>query len=238
MLKTEVRRIEDELALKKAADLILNEELIVVYFNGTYAFLCDCDAEAPADKLFQIKHRPREKSLSLVVDPAFLPDFIDLNHSSFNKHSLAALVQLQRRSHALGIVLPAGEHAPIALVQNGTILNVWTEYPPHRPLIKLTQAARLLGVRGFKGASTNLSHEPTYTTKEQVLNQFDGKVPLVLDGEGAVPRKRQKSTTLIDFTRSSPTVIRMGNVAVDEIQLICDALGLGKLEVDHNVKVL
>ncbi|MFK7801020.1 MAG: L-threonylcarbamoyladenylate synthase [Anaerolineae bacterium] len=237
-MKTVTRSIVDPSALVFAAELLSAHELIVVYFQGTYAFLCDCDATIPADKIFQIKNRPREKGLSLVVDPEFLPDFVELAHPAFERFPLEKSVELQRSLHALGLVFPASPNAPADIVQNGTILNVWTEYQPHRPLTQLTHLARSKGVRGFKGASTNLSHEPTYNTVEQVLAQFDGQVRLILDGEVPVFENRRKSTTLIDLTGKRPTMIRAGNVTADEVQSALTRVGYGKLEIAANVKVL
>ncbi|MFT5196816.1 MAG: tRNA A37 threonylcarbamoyladenosine synthetase subunit TsaC/SUA5/YrdC [Cellvibrionaceae bacterium] len=237
-MKTVTHSIIDPSALAFAADLLYAHELIVIYFQGTYAFLCDCDATEPADKIFQIKNRPREKGLSLVVDPEFLPDFVDLAHPAFEQFPLGKSIELQRSLHALGLVFPAGALAPADLVQNGTIMNVWTEYRPHRPLTQLTKLARAQGIRGFKGASTNLSHEPTYNTVEQVLAQFDGQIPLILDGVVPVPENRRKSTTLIDLTGERPTMIRAGNVTADEVQVALDQVDFGKLKIAANVKVL
>ncbi len=237
-MKTDVLNMTDPAALTRAADVIADGELIVVFFQGTYAFLCDADSTIPADKIFEIKDRPREKGLSLVVDPACLPDFVDVTHPIFKRYPFEKVITLQRSVFSIGLVLPAGSDAPADLVQNKTILNVWTEFPPHRPLAQLTHLARGKGVRGFKGASTNLSDEPTYNTVEQVLAQFDGEIPLILDGSEPVPLARRKSTTLVDLTQNRPTMIRAGNVSADEVQAGLDEIGFGRLKIAENVKIL
>lgn len=237
-MKTETLSISNFGSLAIAADLLVAGELIVVYFQGTYAFLCDADASAPAEKIFEIKNRPREKGLSLVVDPAYLIDFVDLSHPAFNRFPLERCEKLQRSLHAIGLVLPAGTNAPADLVQSGTILNVWTEYPPQFPLSQLVRFARAKGLRGFKGASTNLSYEPTYSTVDQVLAQFDGSIPLILDGAERAPLERRKSTTLIDLTGERPRMIRAGNVSADEVQTALDQVGFGQLAIDPQVKIL
>ena len=237
-MKTKICTITEPEDLEVAAEILAADGLIVVFFQGTYAFLCDADATKPADKIFEIKSRPREKGLSLVVDPGFLPEFVDVNHSIFHRFPLEKAIELQRSLHALGLVFPAGSGAPVDLVQNGTIMNVWTEYPPHNPLGQLTNLARARGVRGFKGASTNLSHEATYNTVEQVLAQFDGKIPLILEGGMPVAEHRRKSTTLVDLTCERPTIIRAGNVSAEEVQVALDRVGFGKLEIAKNVKIL
>lgn len=237
-MKTQTVSIVEPTSLALAADMLAAGELIVVYFQGTYAFLCDADASTPAEKIFEIKNRPREKGLSLVVDPAYLIDFVDLDHSVFDRFPLEQCVKLQRSLHAIGLVFPAGPNAPADLVQSGTIMNVWTEYPPHFPLSQLVRLARAKGLRGFKGASTNLSHEPTYNSIDQVLVQFDGLIPLVLDGIDPVAESRRKSTTLVDLNGERPTIIRAGNVTADEVQVALDEVGFGQLEISSNVKIL
>ncbi len=237
-MKTEIRDINSPTALAHAADALAGGALIVVYFHGTYAFLCDCHAVEPAERIFALKNRPKEKNLSLVVDPQFLPDFVDLTHPAFARFPLAQTIQLQRSLHALGVILPAAQTAPADLLQNGTILNVWTEYLPHRPLAQLTQLAHERGVRGFKGASTNLSDEPTYNTVAQVVAQFDGKLPLILDDRIPLPRWRRKSTTLVDLTGAQPQVVRAGNVPTQELQMALDEVGFGRLSLAPNLKTL
>lgn len=237
-MRTKIVDVANPDSFYLTADLLAAGELIVFYFQGTYAFLCDCDAHVPAEKIFQIKKRPREKGLSLVVDPDALPEFVDLSHPAFESFPLKKSIDLQRSLHSLGIVFPAGPHAPADLVKDGTILNVWTEFPPIRPLSELTKLAQAKGVRGFKGASTNLSHEPTYITVDQVLAQFDGQIPLIFDSVEDAAEERRKSTTLIDLTGDRPLMIRAGNVTADELQNALDRVGFGPLEIAENVKVL
>lgn len=173
----------DPLSLEKTADLLTSGELIIVYFNGTYAFLCDADQMAPAEKLFALKKRPFSQTLSLVVDPIYLSDFVDQTHPAFTRFPLAQAIALQQQVHALGVIYPANAAtAPPDIVQAGTILNVWTEFQAaKRPFARLNALARARGMRGFKGASTNLSGEATYHHLNQVLSAFNGHIPVILD---------------------------------------------------------
>ena len=237
-MKTEILSINDLEALTFAAEVLADGGLIIVYFQGTYAFLCDVDSAEAANQVFSIKNRPREKGLSLVVDPRYLPDFVDMTHPAFERFPLEKASELQRQLHSVGVIYPAGPDAPPDLVQNGTILNVWTEYPPFRPFARLIELARAKGLRGFQGASTNLSHEDTYSSLSQVLEQFNGKIPLVLDSDLRLPPERRKSTTLIDLTGDQPTLIREGSVSAAELQSGLNRVGFGRLLIDGNVKVL
>ncbi|MEM7114957.1 MAG: Sua5/YciO/YrdC/YwlC family protein [Chloroflexota bacterium] len=226
--------------MERAADLLAAGELIIFYFNGTYAFLCDADQMAPARKLFGLKKRPLTQTLSLIVNPIHLPEFVDPNHPAFSRFPLGRAMALQKSIHALGLILPADlGSAPQDILQGDTILNIWTEYEEaNRPLARLTQLIRKRGLRACKGASTNLSTEPTYNTIEQVLEQFDGYVPLILDNPWKSPPARRKSTTILNLTSATPTIVRLGNVPVPELQQQLDQVGFGKLAIAPNVKRL
>ena len=71
-----------------------------------------------------------------------------------------------------------------------------------------------------------------------MLEQFDGAVPLILDGDVPVPESRRKSTTLVDLTGERPTMIRAGNVTAAEVQSALDRVGFGELVIAPDVKVL
>ena len=237
-MKTQIRDINDSQALAATADALACGELIIAYFHGTYAFLCDCDAPEPAERIFQLKRRAPEKSLSLVVDPNYLYEFVALAHPALARFPLERTIELQRTLHALGAILPASGGAPRDLLQNQTILNVWTEYPPHRPFAQLNHLARTRGLRGFKGASTNLSHEPTYSALEQVREQFDGQVAIILEGCIPLPPWRRKSTTLVDLTGEQPQLVRAGSVPTQELQTALDQVGFGRMAIAPNLNTL
>ncbi len=97
----------DQADLSKAADFIAEGHAVGVYFNATYAFLGDADQSAPADQIFRIKNRPRSKSLSLVCDPIYLPEFIDQLHPMNQRFPTEKIVALWERIHAVGLVFPA-----------------------------------------------------------------------------------------------------------------------------------
>lgn len=239
-MQTNCLDIRNADSLKIAADLLAQGEVIVVYFNGAYAFLCDADQTAPAQKIFALKKRPLSQTLSLVVDPIYLSDFVDLAHPAFRHFPLVRSITLQRQAHALGIIYPAKlATVPADIIQADSILNVWTEYEAaKRPFAQLMALIRDRGLRGCKGASTNLSSEPTYHSLEQVLKQFNGRLPLILDNPQRTPLARRKSTTILDLTGTSPTLVREGNVPAAELQHHLDQVGFGKLTIAANIKRL
>lgn len=222
--------------LNLAADYITQGEIIGFYFNGTYALLGDADQAPAATKIFTIKNRPRAKTLSLVTGPRYWADFIDLEHPALGRFPLEEVSNLYQMVHALGIVYPADlASAPEHLVQQETILNVWSDY---EPLIALQQACLQRGIRAFLGASANLSGEPTITKRGEMVAFFGERLPLIFREDDAVPAYRQKSTSLVDFTGDLPMLIREGNVPKAEVQGAMSELGLGQLVISKDLKLV
>lgn len=222
--------------LEEAAEQIAQGEAIIFYFNGVYAFLGDADQTQPADQIFAVKKRPLSRNLALACAPQYLTEFIDLSHPLFTRLPLTKIIHLYHDLHAIGLVFPANPtSAPLNLTRAGTILNVWSNYPP---LLQLQEACRRRGVRAFSGASANMSDQPTYTTLAQVQTQFDGQVSLILDQTPHTPAHRQKSTTLVNLTTSTPTLFREGNVPASEITAAFRAHNLGPLTISPQLKKL
>ena len=235
-MHTECLNIFDSDHLNYAADLIADGEIVGSYLNGGFVFFGDVDQEEAAKKVFKIKKRPYEKTLGLCCDPLNLHEHVDLTASVFDFYSIQTIQQLYREIHALGLILPASASGtPSYLIQDGTILIVWTEYPPHYPVRQLIKKLREKGKRALLGASANISGEPTYITLEQMIDIFWGKVPLILNGPNNLPMYRKKSTTIVDFTTKPPCLIREGSVPEKEIREHLVRLGLGELFVGQDV---
>jgi L-threonylcarbamoyladenylate synthase len=222
--------------LRLAAELLAAGEIIAFQFYGAFAFLGDADQAQAAAKIFQVKQRPLSQTLSLVCPPEYLHEHVDLQAVE-RFHAFEKIKTLYRNIHALGIIMPAAvPGAPTHLLQNGTIHNVWTEYPPLEPIRMLVNELRRQGKRALLGASANMSGEPTYKTAEHVLAVFQGRIAAVMADESAtIPPNRKKSTTMLDLTAAYPRLHREGNVPEIELRAHLDQLGFRPLVVDEHV---
>ncbi len=226
-------RLDDPSHIDAAADAIQRGDIVGFFFNGAYALLGDADRSDAADRIFTLKRRPRDQTLSLVADPRFWPEFVDLRAPALDRFPMARAVSLHRTIHALGIIYPAHpERAPAHLVQDETILNVWSRYGP---LVALQDACRARGVRAMLGASANPSGEPTYTTADQMERGFGSAVPIVFAEEPDLDPARRNSTSLLDLTGDEPTLLREGNTSEAEVRAAVADAGLGRLVVAPEV---
>lgn len=220
----------DPAAIVAAAEHVVDGGIVGFCFNGAYALLGDADRRDAADEIFRLKRRPPQRTLSLVTDPRHWHEFVDLDAPALARFPLDRTSALHERLHALGVVYPAdASRAPDHLIQDGTILNVWTRYAP---LIDLQEACRARGGRALLGASANLSGEPTYATTQKMTDVFGDEPVMIFGDDPAIPLERRRSVTLIDLTGVEPVLVRRGNTTDDEVGAALTDGGLGSLVTD------
>jgi tRNA A37 threonylcarbamoyladenosine synthetase subunit TsaC/SUA5/YrdC len=196
----------------------------------------DADQEIAARRIAAVKQQPFDKPLALVCAPEYLEEFVDLEAPAFRYHSFARLQRLQREVYNLGVLLPAARTGiPPYVTHNGTILNVWMEYPPHHPSRYLQEQIRKRGRRALTGSSANQHGEPTYVDVLQTLRVFGGAIPAILDHDlCGVPLHRRQSSTLVDFTGEFPRLMRRGSMPLEELSGHLERLGLGELRIEEH----
>jgi tRNA A37 threonylcarbamoyladenosine synthetase subunit TsaC/SUA5/YrdC len=223
----------------RAVEQLLRGELIASGFNGIYVLLGDADNPWVPEKVALAKRRPQAKGVALVCPPEFLSEHVNLETPALHEDDRLARVQaLQRKLHALGVILPAAmPGAPAHVVQSGTILNVWTEQPPHAPLRQLVRELRRRGKRALAGTSANLSGKPTLTDAGAVIAAFGQQVASILIGDfDAVPPERRRSATIVDLTQHRPHLFREGSVPAGEVAAELRRLRLGELVIARHVR--
>jgi L-threonylcarbamoyladenylate synthase len=216
--------------LEYAAKMIAQGNIVAAAFNGIFGLFGDADAPEAMSKIIDIKERPENKNLILVSAPEFLPEHLDLAAPAFHFHPLDKLQQLYRDVHALGMRLPAAiPGAPPHLVLSKSIVNIWTEYPPHYAIRQLIIALRQHGKRALVGTSANKSGLPTFTRTQQLVDAFGDELLILADDFAHLPAIRRISTTIVDFTGEFPRLFRKGNVPEEELRVHLKRLGLHDL---------
>ncbi len=221
--------------LDQAVELLLRGEIIAFGFNGIFVFIGDADQAIAARRIAAAKRQPFDKPLALVCAPEYLEEFVDLDAPAFRYHPFDKVQQLQREVYSLGVLLPvATTGVPAYMRHNGTILNVWMEYPPHHPSRYLQEQLRKRGKRALIASSANQHGEPTYVDPLETLRVFGGAIPAILDYDPCgVPLPRHQSATLLDLTGEVPRPMRRGSVPVEQLRGHLDRLGLRQLAVEE-----
>src|SRR5262249_16734750 len=118
-----------------------------------------------------------------------------------------------------------------------TILNVWTEYPPHQPIRQLINELRKHGKRALAGSSANKAGQPTIIDAQEVVDTFKNDIPvMLLDTFEDTPAQYRRSTSVIDFTGPVARLHREGSLSAQELQAQLPHLGLGSVAVGPDVQ--
>ncbi len=205
-MKTEILDAGLPEALERAGALLSLGEVIALPTDTVYGVAADgFDAEA-IEKLYRAKERPRDKAIPLLLASAD-----ELNIVVAEMPSGARVLASRFWPGALTLVVPASAAVPSILLAGGDSIAV--RVPAHRVPREL---ARRLG-RPLAATSANISGGPDPATAAEVLAQLGGRVPLVLDGGQAaagVP------STVVDFSRGAPRVVRAGAIPVAELERV------------------
>ncbi len=113
----------------------------------------------------------------------------------------------------LTIILPKREIVPKEAT--GGLDTVAIRCPSH------LVARRLIELSGLPIAapSANSSGKPSPTTAKHVLDDMDGKIPMILDGGEC---EVGVESTVISITDNSITLLRPGKVTIEELKNVCE----------------
>ncbi|MGB8648072.1 MAG: L-threonylcarbamoyladenylate synthase [Anaerolineae bacterium] len=202
-MKTELLST-NHVALARAVALLEQGEVIALPTDTVYGVAADGLNPDAIEKLYAVKKRSRDKAIPLLLASAE-----DLALVVAEAPRGARVLAERFWPGALTLVVRARENLPAILRAGGNSVAVRVpDHPTPRAL------AQTLG-RPLAATSANLSGGRDPSTAQEVLDQLDGRLPLVLDGGrvgGGVP------STVVDFSVEPPRVLRIGALAVAELE--------------------
>jgi L-threonylcarbamoyladenylate synthase len=196
-------------ALSKAVDILRKGGIIAYPTETFYALGVKCDLPRSLKRLYELKKRPREKAmpviigrrtaLSGIVSPECLehiPPFVQTFMDRFWPGPLTLL-------------FPAQEGLPEDLTAGTGMIAV--RMPGESFALRLAHHA------GFPitATSANLSGTPPADSAEMVIHYFDKGIDLVIDGgrtPGGLP------STIVDVSGGKVVIVREGAITRDEIE--------------------
>ena len=207
----------DGAAGRKAAAATLREGGVVAIPTDTvYGIAVALGTAAGVDRLFEVKARPPDKAVIVLVDGLDqLADWVELSAAA---NALAALWP-----GGLTLVLPlrAGAPLPAALTAGTQTLGV--RIPNHDVPRSLARA-----IGPIPTTSANLSGALEARSAHEVLATLGGRIDLIVDGgpsAGGVP------STVVDCSAGRPRILRPGAIRADRLAAVLDAAG-----VEHDLR--
>lgn len=203
-------------AAAQAAQIIREGGLVALPTETVYGLGANgLDPEAVA-KIFEVKGRPQDNPLILHI-----ADSSQLDALCHDIPEAAYLLAEKFWPGPLTMVLPARDCVPKRTTAG--LSTVAVRCPDHAVT---RQIIRLAGVP-IAAPSANISGKPSTTTAQHVLDDHNGKIPLIIDG-GAC--QVGVESTIVDLTDKTPRLLRPGGITPEQLIQV-----LGQLEVDKAV---
>ena len=185
-------------ALEKAVAAVEQGAVIGVPTDTVYGLVCSCSDAAAIDRLFAVKERPADKALPVLLGDAAQERAVVRGAGG----AVARMLMARYWPGPLTLVLPAHRELPAALTAGGETVGV--RVPAQHFLRAL---ARRVGP--LASSSANRSGAPPCATAAEVLDQLDGRIPLLID---AGPTALAQASTVLDLSGPQPRLLREGPV--------------------------
>ncbi|HDH52920.1 MAG TPA: threonylcarbamoyl-AMP synthase [Nitrospirae bacterium] len=197
---------------KKTAEKMIAESLTILKNRGIIAYPTEsfyalgvmATDEKAVKRLYELKKRPAEKPLPLIVGD------IDALESITSEISSTAKELMKRFwPGPLTLLFEARENIPVLLT--GGTGKVAVRIPGKSAALDLARALKL----PVTATSANLSGKPPAEDPDAVISYFGEKIDLVVD-DGKSPGGRP--STIVDVTVTPPEILREGSVSLKFIE--------------------
>ena len=215
-MQTELLPVTPE-SLARAGELIRAGALVAFPTETVYGLGANALDAAAVRRIFEAKGRPGDNPLIVHISaPEQLAPLIAAEPSPAARKLMDACWP-----GPMTLIFPKSGAVPPAVTAG--LDTVAVRFPAHPAARALIDAAR----RPVAAPSANRSGRPSPTAAAHVLEDMDGRVPLILDGG---PCAVGLESTVIDVTGGIPRILRPGGVTPERIAEIC-----GDVRVDDAV---
>lgn len=209
-MQTELVPVNGE-TIARAGALIRGGELVAFPTETVYGLGANALCGEAVKRIFEAKGRPGDNPLIAHISaPEQLAPLIAAEPSPAARALMAACWP-----GPMTLIFPKSDRVPVEVTAG--LSTVAVRFPVHPAARALIDAA---GVP-IAAPSANRSGRPSPTTARHVLEDMDGRIPLILDG-GACAVGLE--STVIDATGDIPRVLRPGGITPERIAGICGAV--------------
>ena len=180
--------------LDECVKVLENHGVILLPTETVYGLVCRFEDKIAEEKIYQLKHRPQEKRLSVFVD---------------NVDKLAPFdVKLTPLAEELAASCCPG--AITIICARGKDSSLGFRIPDHKFVLALLKKAAF----PLSSTSANRSGMPNVLEISEALNELDGEVDIVIDG-GRIPPDSQAST-VVDARNEKAIILRQGALIIND----------------------
>ena len=203
-------------AIEQAARLLRDGEVVAIPTETVYGLACNAQNPLAVAKVFRAKGRPQDNPLIVHISD------LKMLYELAEEVSPTALALADRFwPGPLTMIFKKTERIPMEV--SAGLDTVGIRMPNHKAAIGMIRASGL----PLAAPSANLSGKPSPTTAQHVLDDLDGRIPLIIDGG---PCQFGVESTVIAVSDGKVRLLRPGAVTVEELQSVVPAV-----EVDDDV---
>jgi L-threonylcarbamoyladenylate synthase len=186
--------------------------VIALPTDTVYGIAVALDSSGGVERLFQVKRRPPDKGIVLLLDDATQAGSIGVMGPA------ATALADALWPGGLTVVVRQRPDVTLPAVLTGGAGTIGLRVPDHSTPRTLAQ-----GVGPLPTTSANVSGLPEARDAAEILDQLGDGVDLILDGGAA---RGGPASTVVDCSRERPVVLRDGAVPVARLAAILDAAGI------------
>ena len=215
-MRTDLLPVTPE-SLERAGELIRAGELVAFPTETVYGLGANALDECAVKSIFEAKGRPGDNPL--IVHISAIEQLAPLIRVAPSEKARALMDACW--PGPMTLIFPKSDAVPMAVTAG--LDSVAVRFPAHPAARALIDAAQ----RPIAAPSANRSGRPSPTTAGHVMEDMDGRIPLILDGG---PCAVGLESTVIDMTGDIPRILRPGGVTPERVAEIC-----GGVRVDDAV---
>jgi len=213
-VKTLVKPISED-SVAEAADLLRSGEVVAFPTETVYGLGANALDEVAVRKIYAAKGRPSDNPL-----------IVHISSREQLEQLVSAIPERAKKlmqsfwPGPLTLVFPKSAIVPDVITGGGeTVAIRWPIHPVAQELIRQS------GVP-VAAPSANLSGKPSPTRAEHVLEDLNGRIPLILDG-GQTDIGLE--STVLDISGNETVLLRPGKISLSELEeVLCENVSLAK----------
>lgn len=207
----------DDASIRRAAALLRAGELVAFPTETVYGLGADALNGEAAARIFAAKGRPADNPLiAHIAGESGLAGLIALEPCACARKLMRAFWP-----GPMTLIFPKSPRVPREVTAGlDTVAVRMPSHPVARALISAAQTP-------IAAPSANRSGRPSPTTAAHVLEDMEGRIPLILDGG---PCEVGLESTVVDVTGARPRILRPGGVTLEMLEGV-----VGDVDVDEGV---
>ena len=195
-----------EEAIKFASNLIDEGEIIAFPTDTLYGLGCNAFDERAIRKLYKLKNRDLSKPINVLIgSEKQLSDITDRN--------LSITKELTKEFWPGDLTLILNKNQNVPDILTAGLKTIGVRMPNNEATLRMISE---IG-KPLAATSANISGKPSITNAKQILEYFDKKIPLILDGGES---EIGEESTIISLITTPPKILRQGSLSIEKLKKI------------------